>query len=80
MSFGTNGVAQFALSAVDNRSDRGTTIDVQPDGIDPDRRTHESDRGLGYDFLLMRSIPSGARDPVLRHQRRRGRPVSQDDE
>ena len=31
-TFGTNGVAQFAISTVDNRSDRGTTIDVQPDG------------------------------------------------
>ena len=31
-TFGTNGVAQFALSTVDNRSDRGTAIDIQPDG------------------------------------------------
>jgi uncharacterized delta-60 repeat protein len=62
-TFGNNGVAQFALSAVDNRSDRGTTIDVQPDGkLVVGGRTKVTS-GLGYDFLLMRLDANGAPDP-----------------
>lgn len=62
-TFGTNGVAQFALSIVGDRSDRGTTFDVQPDGkIVVGGRTKVTP-GLGYDFLLMRLDDTGVRDP-----------------
>ena len=64
-TFGTGGVARFALSSVDNRSDRGTTFDVQPDGkIVLGGRTKVTS-GLGYDFLLMRLDVTGARDPTF---------------
>ena len=78
-TFGTNGVAQFAISTVDNRSDRGTTIDVQPDGkIVVGGRTQVT-AGLGYDFLLMRLDANGRARPVVRHQRRRDDPLPRND-
>ena len=64
-TFGTGGVAQFALSNVDNRSDVGTTFDVQPDGkIVLGGRTKVTS-GSGYDFLLMRLEANGARDTTF---------------
>ena len=62
-TFGTNGVAQFALSTVSNRSDRGTTVDVQPDGKILVGGRSIVTAGLGYDFLLMRLDTLGVLDP-----------------
>jgi uncharacterized delta-60 repeat protein len=62
-TFGTSGVAQFAISTVDARNDRGTAVAVQPDGrIVVGGRTHVT-TGLGFDFLLLRLDTNGALDP-----------------
>src|SRR5205823_4228888 len=61
-TFGAGGVAQFAISTVDARSDRATAVAVQPDGrIVVGGRTQVTP-GLDFDFLLLRLDANGALD------------------
>jgi uncharacterized delta-60 repeat protein len=61
-TFGSAGVARFAVSATGTRHDRGTTVAIQPDGkIVVGGRTMGS-AGLGFDFLLLRLETTGAPD------------------
>ena len=64
-TFGSGGVAQFAISTVDARSDRGTAVAVQPDGgIVVGGRTQVG-AGALFDFLLLRLDANGAPDPTF---------------
>jgi uncharacterized delta-60 repeat protein len=61
-TFGNGGVARFAISVVDGRSDQGTAVAVQPDGkIVVGGRTQVT-AGLGFDFVLLRLSANGAFD------------------
>ena len=64
-TFGNSGVARFAISTVDERSDRGTAVTIQPDGkIMVGGRTQVTP-GLGFDFLLLRLDANGALDTTF---------------
>ena len=61
-TFGNNGIAQFAISTVDARSDRGTTVAVQPNGMIVVGGRTLVTSGLDFDFLLLRLDATGALD------------------
>jgi uncharacterized delta-60 repeat protein len=62
-TFGSAGVAQFAISTIGDRFDRGTTVAIQPDGkIVVGGRTRGAQ---GFDFLVMRLDANGVRDPAF---------------
>jgi uncharacterized delta-60 repeat protein len=64
-SFGSSGLAQFAISTIDARSDRGTAVAIQPDAkIVVGGRTQVTP-GLDFDFLLLRLDANGALDPTF---------------
>ena len=62
-TFGSGGVAQFAVSTTGSRDDRGTALAVQSDGRIVVGGHTIGTSGLGFDFLLLRLDTDGSVDP-----------------